>query len=244
MGTACSDSTLQCWYEDGTVCSCSACSGGREYPLCQSIDPPEWACVKPPSGCPNPAPQAGTACTATPTDCGISCEEPIRCSNGFWEFGDISCPVCAAPDTPIATPSGERAIAELRVGDLVYSVDRDAIVAVPIVRVGSTPVIHHRVLRLTLSNGAVLHVSPGHPLPSGAPLSTLRAGSAIDHTSTVVALELEPYGYTRTYDILPRSSSGNYFAGGVELGSTLASTSTERTPSPTPQVAARSPLGD
>jgi len=37
---------------------------------------------------------------------------------------------CASPDTPIATPDGERPIAELREGDLVYSVDGGAIVPV------------------------------------------------------------------------------------------------------------------
>jgi hypothetical protein len=118
---------------------CSACKGGSEYPICQTIDPPQWACVKPAAGCPNPPPQAGSACSDPSLQCGTSCELPIRCENGVWQYGQIQCPICAAPDTPIATPQGERSIAELRVGDLVYSVDNDAIVAVPIARVGSTP---------------------------------------------------------------------------------------------------------
>lgn len=215
----CADATLRCWYDDGTVCSCSACKGGSEYPICQTIDPPQWACVKPAAGCPNPPPQAGSACSDPSLQCGTSCELPIRCENGVWQYGQVQCPICAAPDTPIATPQGERSIGELRVGDLVYSVDSDAIVAVPIARVGSTLVNNHHVLRLSLSNGASLEISPSHPTASGAPLSSLVPGS--NEAQAVVAAELVPYQYERTYDILPRSSSGTYFAGGMQLGSTL-----------------------
>jgi hypothetical protein len=219
--TACTDATLRCWYDDGAVCSCSDCRGGSQYPLCQTIDPPEWACVKPSAGCPNPPPQAGSICTDPNLQCGTSCELPIRCEDGVWKYGQEMCPICAAPDTPIATPGGDRPIAELRVGELVYSVDNEAIVAVPIARIGSTPVVNHRALRLTLSNGAVLEVSPGHPTVSGGPVSALVRGASIDGVQTLVSSELVSYRHERTYDILPRSSSGAYFAGGAELGSSL-----------------------
>jgi hypothetical protein len=130
------------------------------------------------------------------------------------------CPICAAPDTPIATPLGERAIAELRVGDLVYSVDDTGIVAVPIARAGSTQVFNHRALRLWLRSGAVLEISPGHPMADGNPLSTLQAGDPLGEDQ-VLRVELVPYPYTHTYDILPSSSTGTYFAAGARLGSTL-----------------------
>jgi hypothetical protein len=212
---------LQCWYDDGTLCSCSGCEGATEYPLCRPIDPPEWGCVKPTTGCPNPPPQAGTACTDPDLQCGTSCELPIRCVEGTWRYGQPQCPICAAPDTPIATPSGDRSIADLRLGDLVYSIDDGAIVAVPIAQVGSTRVNHHQVLRITLTDGAILNISPGHPLANGNPLSSLSAGDNVDEQHRVRALELVPYSYERTYDILPSSSTGTYFAAGTLLGSTL-----------------------
>jgi hypothetical protein len=218
---ACADASLQCWYDDGTLCSCSACEGAKEYPICRTIDPPAWGCVTPNDACPNPPPQAGTACTDPNLQCGTSCELPIRCVDGTWRYGQPQCPICAAPDTPIATPSGDRAIAELQVGDLVYSVDQGAIVAVPVMRIGSTPVFHHQVLRMVLTDGGVLDISPGHPLASGKPLSSLSIGDVVDEQHRVQALELVPYSYDRTYDILPRSSSGTYFAAGTLLGSTL-----------------------
>jgi hypothetical protein len=137
-------------------------------------------------------------------------------------YGQESCPRCAAPDTPIATPAGERPIAELRVGDLVYSVDRAAIRVVPVVRVGSTPVSGHHVMRLVLADGVVLEIRPGHPTADGRLFSELKAGAKLDEQHVIVSAEIIPYRHERTYDILPQSSSGAYFAGGALIGSTLA----------------------
>jgi hypothetical protein len=137
-------------------------------------------------------------------------------------YDQINCPICASPDTPIATPEGDKAIAELRAGDLVYSVDQAAVIAVPLLRVGSTPVVGHRVVRVRLDSGVVLELSPGHPTADGRPFSALTAGSQLDDRHSVLEAELVPYRYARTYDILPASSTGTYFAGGALVGSTLA----------------------
>jgi hypothetical protein len=128
---------------------------------------------------------------------------------------------CAAPDTPIATPSGERAIAELVPGDLVYSVDGAAIVSVPVLRVNRTPVHDHHVLHVTFDNGRSIEMTAGHPLADGRPLSTLQPGSELPG-GTVVSVVSVPYAHTATYDILPDSPSGAYFASNVLVGSTLA----------------------
>jgi hypothetical protein len=128
---------------------------------------------------------------------------------------------CAAPDTPIATPSGERAIAELRPGDLVYSVDGSAIVVVPILRVNRTPVHDHHVLHITFDNGRSIDMTAGHPLADGHPLSTLQPGSEL-LGGTVTGAVSVPYTHDATYDILPASPTGAYFASSVLVGSTLA----------------------
>jgi hypothetical protein len=104
---------------------------------------------------------------------------------------------------------------------LVYSIDEGAIVAVPIIRIGNTRVAHHQVLRIVLMDGAILNISPGHPLANGQPLSSLMAGDDIDEQHSVRDIELVPYSFDRTYDILPSSSTGTYFAAGALLGSTL-----------------------
>jgi hypothetical protein len=124
-------------------------------------------------------------------------------------------------DTPIATPDGDRWIATLRVGDLVYSVDHDAIVAVPLIRVNRTPVAAHRVVHVVLDDGVVLKISAGHPTADGHLFGDLKPGSAIDGQHSVTSAELVPYEHDATYDVLPASSTGTDFAAGVLIGSTL-----------------------
>jgi hypothetical protein len=127
---------------------------------------------------------------------------------------------CASPDTRIATPNGERAIASLEPGEEVYSVDDGAIRVVPILRVRRTPVFRHRVQQVRLATGVVLEISAGHPTADGRSFADLVAGTELDG-SAVVGSELVPYGYPFTYDILPASDTGTYFAEGVLIGSTL-----------------------
>jgi hypothetical protein len=166
-------------------------------------------------------------CFATGPEC--TCSDGVACvtatgptGSGLCRGDDGTCDACrcAAPDTPIATPTGERAIAELRPGDLVYSVDRDAIVTVPILRVNRTLVRDHHVLHITFDNGRTIDMTAGHPLPDGRPLSTLHPGSTL-LGGTVISVVSVPYAYDATYDILPASPSGAYFASDVLIGSTL-----------------------
>jgi hypothetical protein len=104
---------------------------------------------------------------------------------------------------------------------LVYSVDNGAILAVPVLEVGSTPVAAHWVMRVVLSSGAVLDVSPGHPTGDGREFGDLTAGDSFDVDHAIVSADLVPYFHDRTYDILPASSTGTYFSAGVLVGSTL-----------------------
>src|SRR6478736_1529267 len=217
----CSDTALSCWYEDGSRCWCSACSRGSPYPLCQTIDPPQLFCASPSVGCPAVMPNSGTPCTSPGASCGPDCMRTITCTDGIWQWGGGMCPICASPETPIATPDGERSIASLRVGDLVYSVDRDAIAVVPLLKVEHTSVARHRVVRVVLEDGRVLEISPGHPTADGRTFGDLLAGSKLDTAHSVLSAELVPYTYDATFDILPASSTGTYFAAGALIGSTL-----------------------
>jgi hypothetical protein len=150
------------------------------------------------------------------------CGRSVKCVDGFWVWtsGYQHCAVCASPDTPIATPDGERPIAELRVGDLVYSVDHDAIRPVAIAQVNRTPVTSHRVVRVTVSGGRVLEISGPHPTADGRSFADLGPDSDLDGTP-VESVEVVPYRHHFTYDILPASDSGTYFAAGMRIGSTL-----------------------
>jgi hypothetical protein len=186
-----------------------------------------WSCTAPPQGCPADIPQAGAACEAEGLRCSNDCNLDIVCHGGVWEWLNGYCPVCASPDTPIATPIGDRPIAELREGDLVYSVERGAIVAVPIARVTRTPVHGHHVVRVQLVSRETLEISAGHPTADGRTFGSLKTGERMDALHTVASVATVPYQHDATYDILPASSTGTYFAAGVEIGSTLFDTRDE-----------------
>lgn len=147
-----------------------------------------------------------TPCTATdPT------EQTVTCVGGG---------PCVSPDTPIATPEGERPIAELRPGDLVYGARDGALDLVPVLRVSRTPVTNHHVVRLRTRGGAVLEVSELHPTADGRTFAELAVGDALDG-DIVVSREVVPYPYGYTYDILPASDGGSYVASGLLIGTTL-----------------------
>ena len=83
--------------------------------------------------------------------------------------GPPNCPICLARGTRIATPAGEVPVEDLRAGDVVWTLGSSgARVAAPLLEVGTTPVPStHEVVRLVLSDGRALSVSPGHPTQDG-----------------------------------------------------------------------------
>jgi hypothetical protein len=66
----------------------------------------------------------------------------------------------------------------------------------------------------------VLELSPGHPTADGRTFADLRAGTRLDGAA-IASVHLVPYRHPYTYDILPMSRSGTYFAAGMLIGTTL-----------------------
>jgi hypothetical protein len=184
-----------------------------------------------------PCDAGAPVCLATQFCCGSNCCEldQLCCVVQAGPVGPPSCydpvggtcpkgnpgSVCAHPNTPIATPDGERPIASLSVGDLVYTIDGEAITAVPILRVSKRAVQQHHVMRVRLDNGVELLISPLHPTADGRSVGDLRSGDTL-LGPTVLSADLVPYEERFTHDILPASESGIYFTGGAVMGSTLA----------------------
>jgi hypothetical protein len=190
----------------GEICIRGRCGG------CCDLPP---SCIPMPTGCDN-----GAACGCFTKDpCGgcTTCEEVA--ADGI-HCGSCMC-VCSAPWTIIDTPDGPRRIADLRAGDLVYSVHRGKKTAVPLARVGRRAVFGHAVVRVTLEGGAVIEMSGGHPTADGRHFRDLAAGERLGD-ALVVAAELVPYEEPFTYDILPASDSETYFSNGAWLGSTMS----------------------
>jgi len=203
----------------------NTCGGAQPYcanGTCQT----SWPCTLVGAAC-NPGSTCcgGGCCTGTQICCTVTlgptvtgCFEPV---NGTCPTGCSGCN-CAAPATPIATPSGDRPIADLEVGDLVYSVDHGSLAVVPIRLVHRQPVTgSHRVVEVKLAHGATLRISPRHPTADGRHFSDLVSGDVVDGVR-VTAARLVDYDQPFTYDILPDSDSGTYFAGGALIGSTLS----------------------
>ena len=113
---------------------------------------------------------------------------------------------------------------DLREGDLVWTMDHGARVARPVARIGRTRApVDHRVRKIELADGRKVTASPGHPTcdEGRATLGGISVGENIDGSPLVTAT-LVPYGDGETFDLLPASDSGCYWAGGVLLGSTLS----------------------
>jgi hypothetical protein len=111
----------------------------------------------------------------------------------------------------------------LREGDPVWTIDASGRRVAGIVEeVGSTEVPRsHRVVHLVLDDGREAWVSPGHPLPDGRAVGSLRPDDLIDG-ARVLSADLVDYTGGRTFDLLPSGPTGAYWAGGILLGSTLA----------------------
>lgn len=88
QGMNCSPQGLDCGYPQGQ-CNCAP-----RVPL--SGPNPVWQCSTPASGCPEPRPREGSACTSPGLTCdygactgGVS----LECSDGYWRVAVVPCPV-------------------------------------------------------------------------------------------------------------------------------------------------------
>lgn len=137
--------------------------------------------------------------------------------------GAPPCPICLAASAMIATPNGPVRVTDLRPGMLVWTASAEgARVAVPVLETGSVEVpTGHLMVHLVLADGRQLLVSPGHRAADGRQVGTLAAGDTLDG-SLIVRWELVPYAGDRTYDLLPAGPTGDYWANGILLSSTLA----------------------
>lgn len=135
-------------------------------------------------------------------------------------FGD--CPRCLALGAQIDTPIGPVAVQDLRAGMVVWTTDAAGERrAVPLVAVAQRPVpIGSMLIRVVLADGRSLLASPAHPMGDRHVLGAFELGDWLDG-SQVVRLEPTRYDEMVTYDILPSGGTGQYWANGILVGSTL-----------------------
>jgi len=136
--------------------------------------------------------------------------------------GPPACPICLAASTLIATPAGDVPVIAIVPGMLVWTAGSDGKrMAATVLTTGSTPVpAGHAMAHLVLADGRELLASPGHRVADGRQLGMMATGDELDG-STVTVWELVPYTGAQTYDLLPAGPTGEYWADGVLLRSTL-----------------------
>jgi hypothetical protein len=138
------------------------------------------------------------------------------------ESAIVDCPICLAAGTLISTPAGPVPVESLRVGMVVWTVDKAGLrVARPLVGVGQTAApVGHQVVHLRLDDGRELWVSAGHPLSDGRIVGQLRPGDLLDG-AIVLSAGRVAYRSGATYDLLPAGETGFYWANGILMGSTM-----------------------
>ncbi len=166
----------------------------------------------------------GASCGKSRCAAGKVCDDPYPFGEDTGTCIDFMCLFrrrCLSFSTRIATPTGDVSVTDLKVGSIVWTVDKNGTRAVTtLLRVNSVLVQNHRVVRLVLTDGRSADISPLHPTTTGSTVGSLRAGDTYDG-SVVKSAELIPYVGDRTYDILPSGDTGFYFANGILMGSTL-----------------------
>ena len=133
-----------------------------------------------------------------------------------------TCPICLSRGTLIGTPAGLVAVEDLRQGMAVWTLDEYGRQAeAMIIQTSSTMVPNSfQMLRIRLTDGREITVSPGHPSAERNLLCEYMAGDFLDG-ALIASIETVFYDGNATYDILPSGSTGSYWANGILLGSTL-----------------------
>lgn len=170
-----------------------------------------------------------TSCAAN-YSCAADCGGPVSTAPGTYSCalnselinGQRNCPICLAEGTKISTPKGEVSVQNLKEGDLVYSVNsKNQKITSKVLRTSAIEVPpNHQVINLKLKDGRNLQVSPNHPTADGKTTDKLKAGDKYND-SVVVSVQKMNYTKDKTYDLLPDSDTGFYFANGILMGSTL-----------------------
>ncbi len=132
------------------------------------------------------------------------------------------CPICLSSATKIATPQGEIPVTNLKEGMKVWSLnEKGEKIVSAILKTGYTVApTNHIMIHLKLADGRELFVSPGHPTITGSTVGQLNKGDTYNG-SVIYSVERVPYMDKYTYDLLPDSATGYYFANSILLDSTL-----------------------
>ena len=130
---------------------------------------------------------------------------------------------CLPASTLIATPSGEIAINLLKESDIIFSVNaKGDKIEVPVKLTNKVLInTEHEMIMIELMDGRKLQVTPEHPSAIvSKSIDQFEVGDEFDGSTIAVKTSIT-YLEEYTYDILPASVTGYYWANGFLIGSTL-----------------------
>jgi len=144
----------------------------------------------------------------------------------FWEHSEYSYPSCFVAGTKVSTPSGDKTIETLKVGDEVLSYDHkeDVIKSSKVTKVFKHE--NKKYGELYLSNGVKIQVTPNHPFYSVDKKKYVAVGKlhpkdklylrTSDNKMNIVTVDkfVKPAASTTVYNI-EVDAQHNYFAKGI-----------------------------
>ncbi len=131
------------------------------------------------------------------------------------------CPICLTENTTIDTPSGQVPIKYIREGDIIWTSDIYAHKQIAkIIKTTKTQVKNHQVSHIVLDDDREINISPNHPMTNDKPIGSVLIGDTIDNSKVIIS-ELVQYKGDYTYDILPSSDTGTYWANRILLKSSI-----------------------
>ncbi|OGM14020.1 hypothetical protein A3D84_02825 [Candidatus Woesebacteria bacterium RIFCSPHIGHO2_02_FULL_42_20] len=133
-------------------------------------------------------------------------------------------PICLDSQAKISTPQGEVLIKDVVIGTPVWTTnDTGEPVAGTVQQVSHSLVpADFRIAHILLADGKELSASSGHPLGDGRLVGQIKDSDYIAGVK-VIKVESKLYNQHYTYDILPSGGTGEYWANGILLKSTLKS---------------------
>ena len=133
-----------------------------------------------------------------------------------------ACPICLTAGSVISTPSGPIAVSKIAVGMHVWSADADGrfVDAVVVETTSRLAAPGSELIRVVLADGRQITASAPHEIADGRSLGILSVGDEIDGAA-VTRLDRVDGSFGVTYDLLPSGATGEYWADGLLMRSTL-----------------------
>lgn len=133
-----------------------------------------------------------------------------------------ACPICLAAGSLISTPSGPIPVSKIVIGMHVWSASADGqpMDALVLETTSRLAAPGSQLIHVVLADGRHITASGPHEIADGRPLGSLRVGDEIQGVA-IMQLDAVDDSFGFTYDLLPSGATGEYWADGILMRTTL-----------------------